>query len=336
MRRVIELRQKRRTPPPIKRQALRAWRGVDGRVRGAFKFHGAATGRWSGSGPQPQNFRRETEEHRRQIRRGDDRRYRNGAAARRADRGCRRHCPRHDLRAAGPPVIGRRFQRHRKRAAGLDCRRSPTSLSNGRQFFRTRDPQRRSLCRDWPRAWAPGRRPHAPKARSPTWRSATRAAPGAYKNFAPENDTASDAQIERLQASLARPASADRAISGTASTAPRGGGHAARQAADPLWPADLAVRTRSATLVFVHHAAERPPAVLPVRRTDDRTALTAPPSRSWTTADRDRRLDAMQLRPRLLRRDMDGERCFRHRPRSVGGGDGAARSRWLSGRAARA
>jgi DNA polymerase bacteriophage-type len=32
--------------------------GADGRVRGAFRYHGAATGRWSGEGYQPQNLKR--------------------------------------------------------------------------------------------------------------------------------------------------------------------------------------------------------------------------------------------------------------------------------------
>jgi DNA polymerase len=61
-RRVIELRREAAHASANKAQSLQAWRGHDGRVRGAFKFHGAATGRWSGSGPQPQNFRRETED----------------------------------------------------------------------------------------------------------------------------------------------------------------------------------------------------------------------------------------------------------------------------------
>ena len=60
-RRVIQLRLEAAHASADKMQALRAWRCLDGRVRGAFKFHGAATGRWSGSGPQPQNFKRETE-----------------------------------------------------------------------------------------------------------------------------------------------------------------------------------------------------------------------------------------------------------------------------------
>ena len=38
--------------------ALLARAGTDDRVRGAFKFHGAATGRWAGEGFQPQNLKR--------------------------------------------------------------------------------------------------------------------------------------------------------------------------------------------------------------------------------------------------------------------------------------
>jgi DNA polymerase len=61
VRRVIELRREAAHASAAKMPALRAWRCVDGRVRGAFKFHGAATGRWSGSGPQPQNLKKEAE-----------------------------------------------------------------------------------------------------------------------------------------------------------------------------------------------------------------------------------------------------------------------------------
>ena len=38
--------------------ALLARAGDDGRVRGAFRYHGAATGRWAGEGFQPQNLKR--------------------------------------------------------------------------------------------------------------------------------------------------------------------------------------------------------------------------------------------------------------------------------------
>ncbi len=42
-------------------QTLRRYRDGDGRVRYAFRFHGAATGRWSCRGPQFQNFKKEAE-----------------------------------------------------------------------------------------------------------------------------------------------------------------------------------------------------------------------------------------------------------------------------------
>jgi DNA polymerase len=61
-RRVIELRREAAHASAGKMQALKAWRAVDGRVRGAFRYHGAATGRWVGLGVQPQNFRRESED----------------------------------------------------------------------------------------------------------------------------------------------------------------------------------------------------------------------------------------------------------------------------------
>jgi DNA polymerase len=61
VRRVIELRKEAAHAAANKFQAMDAWRDLDGRVRGTFKYHGAATGRWSASGPQPQNFRKEVE-----------------------------------------------------------------------------------------------------------------------------------------------------------------------------------------------------------------------------------------------------------------------------------
>ena len=38
--------------------ALLARCDADGRIRGALRFHGASTGRWTGNGPQPQNLKR--------------------------------------------------------------------------------------------------------------------------------------------------------------------------------------------------------------------------------------------------------------------------------------
>jgi DNA polymerase bacteriophage-type len=57
-RRVLELRQSGAQAAVKKIDALLARAGVDDRVRGAFRFHGAATGRWSGEGFQPQNLKK--------------------------------------------------------------------------------------------------------------------------------------------------------------------------------------------------------------------------------------------------------------------------------------
>jgi DNA polymerase len=43
----------------VKVDTLAAWRSPDGRIRGALQFHGAATGRWAGRGPQLQNLTRD-------------------------------------------------------------------------------------------------------------------------------------------------------------------------------------------------------------------------------------------------------------------------------------
>ncbi len=56
--RVLELRLGGAQAATKKIDALLARAGDDDRVRGAFRFHGAATGRWSGEGFQPQNLKR--------------------------------------------------------------------------------------------------------------------------------------------------------------------------------------------------------------------------------------------------------------------------------------
>jgi DNA polymerase len=61
VRRVIQLRQDAAHTSARKMQTLRDWCCLDGRVRGAFVFHKATTGRWASLGPQIQNLRRETE-----------------------------------------------------------------------------------------------------------------------------------------------------------------------------------------------------------------------------------------------------------------------------------
>jgi DNA polymerase len=60
VRRAIELRRQLAHASAGKVESLLAYRSDDGRVRGTLKYHGAAPGRWTGSGPQPQNFKRDT------------------------------------------------------------------------------------------------------------------------------------------------------------------------------------------------------------------------------------------------------------------------------------
>src|SRR6516162_4834254 len=57
-RRVLELRLGGAQAAVKKIDALLARAGDDDRVRGAFRFHGASTGRWAGEGFQPQNLKR--------------------------------------------------------------------------------------------------------------------------------------------------------------------------------------------------------------------------------------------------------------------------------------
>ena len=58
VRRVCELRLGGAQAAVKKIDSLLARAGDDDRVRGAFRYHGAATGRWSGEGFQPQNLKR--------------------------------------------------------------------------------------------------------------------------------------------------------------------------------------------------------------------------------------------------------------------------------------
>ena len=57
-RRAIELRLEGAHAAAAKPDAFTRWRGADGRVRGAFKYHGAHTGRWASFGIQVQNLKR--------------------------------------------------------------------------------------------------------------------------------------------------------------------------------------------------------------------------------------------------------------------------------------
>jgi DNA polymerase len=58
VRRVLELRLGGAQTAVKKIDALLARAGADDRIRGSFRYHGAATGRWAGEGIQPQNLKR--------------------------------------------------------------------------------------------------------------------------------------------------------------------------------------------------------------------------------------------------------------------------------------
>jgi DNA polymerase len=58
VRQALELRLGGAQAAVKKIDALLARAGADNRVRGAFRYHGAATGRWAGEGFQPQNLKR--------------------------------------------------------------------------------------------------------------------------------------------------------------------------------------------------------------------------------------------------------------------------------------
>jgi DNA polymerase len=58
VRHALELRLSSAQSASRKIDALLLRAGEDCRVRGSFMYHGASTGRWAGSGPQPQNLKR--------------------------------------------------------------------------------------------------------------------------------------------------------------------------------------------------------------------------------------------------------------------------------------
>ena len=58
VRRVLELRQSGAQAAAKKIDALLDRSDRDGRIRGALRYHGASTGRWTGNGAQPQNLKR--------------------------------------------------------------------------------------------------------------------------------------------------------------------------------------------------------------------------------------------------------------------------------------
>lgn len=58
--RVLEIRQEAGKTSNAKLDSMLAYAGKEDRARGLLLYHGAGTGRWSGKGPQPQNYPRGT------------------------------------------------------------------------------------------------------------------------------------------------------------------------------------------------------------------------------------------------------------------------------------
>ena len=162
----------------------------------------------------------------------------------------------------GHRLQGRRFLGHRIARVGLDRWRARQARAMGEVRSHAR-PERRSLCHHWSRARPPGRDDTREAARSADLAFGYQGGAGAYKNFAPEGDAASDSANRGFQTGLACPPSANPAI--LVGRGPcRGGGCPTCAAADQLWPAKLAMRADKRCRVSVHHTAV-PAADCPIR-----------------------------------------------------------------------
>jgi DNA polymerase len=118
VRRAIELRRQLAHASANKVESLLAYRSDDGRVRGTLKYHGAAPGRWTGSGPQPQNFKRDTTDADSKIAA-----VMNGGAGLESPVETVGEIARAmDLRCARTQAPGCGFLRHREQDAGLGQR----------------------------------------------------------------------------------------------------------------------------------------------------------------------------------------------------------------------
>jgi DNA polymerase len=196
-RRVIELRLEAAHASANKFQAMRAWRCPDGRIRGSFKFYGAATGRWSASGPQPQNLKKETKDIALKL-----------DAVMSGDLGT--------VRQLGSPieVVGDVTRAGICAPPGSKLLVADYSAIESRTLAYIADERSKlALWAKFDRTQDPGDEPYVVIGRSLGYpeesaRSRGKVADlafgyggglGAYKNFAPEGDTASDAQIESFK-----------------------------------------------------------------------------------------------------------------------------------------
>ncbi len=123
VRRVLELRLGGAQAAVKKIDALLARAGDDDRVRGAFRYHGAATGRWAGEGFQPQNLKRPVVDDLAAaiaaVATGDYAACEDALSAAARCRG--RLQPINDLRGSRARADRRRFQRNRKPRPGVGC-----------------------------------------------------------------------------------------------------------------------------------------------------------------------------------------------------------------------
>jgi DNA polymerase len=197
LRRVIELRLEAAHASANKFQAMRNWRCADGRIRGAFKFHGAATGRWSAGGPQPQNFRKEAE----------------GIAAK-FDAVMSDNFE--AVRQLGPPIeivgdVARAaicaVPSHRLLGGDFSGIESvvtawitddTSTLEQWERFFRTGDPRDEPYFIDGKAFGFPDETARD-RGKIGNLAFGFGGGLGAYKNFAPEGDTASNAEIESFK-----------------------------------------------------------------------------------------------------------------------------------------
>ena len=125
--RVLELRQGGAQAAVKKIDALLARAGDDDRIRGAFRYHGAATGRWAGQGYQPQNLKRLTVKDEKldaaiaAVATGD---YEHVRARYERPLAIVGECSRPTIcSASGHVLIGGDFSAVESRVLGVDCRR---------------------------------------------------------------------------------------------------------------------------------------------------------------------------------------------------------------------
>jgi DNA polymerase len=333
VRRVIELRQEASHAAATKFRTLQTWRQIDGRVRGTLRFHGAATGRWSGNGPQPQNFKRESENIEAKF-----------AVVMSGDLEA--------VRKLGPPMevvgdIGRTAicaaPGHRLMCfdySGMESRgtafitNQADKLEQWAKFDRTHDPHDEPYFRIGSACGFPEETARQ-NGKIIDLAFGYGGGVGAYRRIAPEDDTTSDEQIKAYkQAWCARHPQTrqfwyglNRAAIAAVRDAPR---------VIQYKPLELHCENRRRA-VLIHSVTERPLACLPLRPLDPKQPRMGKRALGRRIHGQ-RRMAVAPVPPRTGRVawHVDRERRAGDLPRPVGRRDAAARIRWLFGGAARA